>query len=159
MLTDTYIALAEVRPHIGAKVSIATIAVKEPLNLLDFTMQPPFPKMPEVKQGILEDLSELFSRPVAKNDEILDYIPTQFIAEYVKRLGYDGITFSSSVTPEFRKNEPDRHNVVVFNYEKCEAIKSNMFEVERTYVEAKQIDSDRNLLNIESYILERLREI
>ena len=155
-----YIALAEVRPYIGAKVSIATITVKEPLKLLDFTMQASSEKkMSKEKQNLFEDLSELFFTPVAKDDNCIDYIPTQFIAEYVKQQGYDGITFSSSVTPEFRHRNPERYNIVVFNYDKCEVIKSNLFEVERTYIDGKQIDEDESRLDIRNYVDESLSDI
>ncbi len=162
-----YIALAEVRPYIGAKVSIATITVKEPLKLLDFTMQAfPEKRMSKEKQNMFEDLSELFFTPVAKDDNCIDYIPTQFIAEYVKQQGYDGIIFSSSVTPEFRDRNPERYNIVVFNYNKCEVIKSNLFEIERTYVQGKQIDTDQIQLDVrnqknedDAEILNRLKAI
>ena len=56
--------------------------------------------MSPAKINFFADLSALYSKPIANDDDVLDYIPTQFIAEYVKNLGYDGIAFRSSLTPE-----------------------------------------------------------
>ena len=154
-----YVALAEVRPRLGTTVSIATIAVREPLRLLDFTIQHKPSKMSDAKKNLFEDLSALFSMPVTSNDDIIDYIPTQFVAEYAKYMGYDGIAFSSSVTPEFYLYDPNRFNVVVFNYDKCVAIKSNVVMVTRTYIESEQFDADPNELKINNYIEDELDKL
>ncbi len=55
------------------------------------------------------------SKPLRRFDEDLDYIPTQYLCEYVKYLGYDGIEYKSSLN----KNGS---NLVVFYPEKFEAI-------------------------------------
>ena len=156
---NAYIALAEVRPRIGAMVSIATIVAKEPLTLLDFTIQERPSRMSETKKKLFEDISVLFSIPVTHTDDVIDYIPTQFIAEYAKNRGYDGIAFSSSVTPEFYLDNPARYNVVIFNYKKCKVVKSNIVTITRTYLEGVQIDKDSIQLNINSRVEEELDEI
>lgn len=130
-----YIALVEVRPRLGAFVSVATIRVNEGIHILDFTMQKTSKQMTEAKKNLFSDLSMLYSKPIADDDDITDYIPTQFIAEYAKILGYDGIAFRSSLTPELNEQDTtlyqdlDRYNIVVFNFEKCSAIKSNKVEI------------------------------
>lgn len=156
---NSYIAIAEVRPQLGATVSVATISVNQPIILLDFTIRKCPLKMTDAKKNLFRDLSNLYSMPVSNNDNIIDYIPTQFIAEYAKNLGYDGIAFSSSVTPEYYSVDPDRFNVVVFNYEKCSPIKSNLVEITRTYIESSQIDEDFDKLNTSNYIEDVFREI
>lgn len=157
--THPYIAMAEVRPRIGSKVSIAKIKVKETLTLLDFTIKNKPSKMTDAKKNLFDSLSELFSKPVTKDDDILDYIPTQFIAEYAKYIEYDGIVFSSSVTPEYKNKYSDRYNVVVFNYDKCEAIKSNIVKVKYAYMECEQIDDDEIKLNMKCDPEEELSKI
>lgn len=154
-----YVAIAEVRPRLGTTVSLATISVKEPLTLLDFTIRQRPTKMSEAKKNLFDDLSELFSLPVTSDDDIVDYIPTQFVAEHAKYKGYDGIAFSSSVTPEFYDCNPNRFNVVIFNYNKCEAVKSNIFKVTRTYIESEQIDNDIDRLNITNYVQDEFENI
>lgn len=147
-----YTALVEVRPRLGAKVSVAKINVKEKLTLLDFTMKNASERITDTKYNLLSELSILFSKPVTTDDDILDYIPTQYIAEYAKKLGYDGIAFRSSLTPELDEvstridENYDRYNIVVFNYDKCEAIASNVVNVTRNQITCRQTDSDVNKL-------------
>ena len=40
----------------------------------------------------------------------IEYVPLQFVAEYIKGLGFDGIVFSS-ITME------NQYNYVIFNYD------------------------------------------
>lgn len=153
---NPYISLAEVRPRIGAKVSIATIIVKEKLSLLDFTNRNKPAKMTEAKINLFADLSSLFSKPIAFEDDTTDYIPTQFIAEYAKNLGYDGIIFKSSLVPELDSEEGKHSNIVVFNYYKCEPIKSNVFTITSCQIDGKQTDNDPDKLFIKSPVTEIL---
>lgn len=155
-----YTALIEVRPRLGADVSLATINVNEDLTLLDFTLKEIPKKISDAKLNLFADLSMLFSKPVASDDDVLDYIPTQYVAEFAKNLGYDGIVFRSSLTPELEgqdmdeHQELDRYNIVVFNYQKCTPIGSNIINVTRNYLEFEQTDCDSNRLEIHTSILD-----
>lgn len=149
-----YTALVEVRPRLGADVSVATITTNEELTLLDFTLKNIPKRMTDAKLNLFADLSMLYSKPVTSDDDILDYIPTQFVAEYAKRLGYDGIAFRSSLTPEVDNQDVhehqtmDRYNIVVFNYQKCEPTASNIVNVTRNYLECEQTDKDANRIDV-----------
>lgn len=157
---DPYTSLVEVRPRLGAHVSVARIKVNNDMLLLDFTRQSIPNDMSKEKVDLFDDISSLFSKPIAIDDEILDYIPTQFIAEYAKNLGYDGIAFRSSLTPELKDQdtvlhkELDRYNIVIFNYENCEPIKSNVFEIIFNHIESKQIDSDTDKIDMHIPLLD-----
>lgn len=169
---DAYTALVEVRPRLGSQVSVATIRVNEELRLLDFTMANIPSKMSEAKQNLFSDLSALYSKPVTDDDDVLDYIPTQYIAEYAKNLGYDGIIFTSSLMPEihneiqvelrnkapisFKKINFDRFNAVIFDYQKCEPVKSNVMRTFRNFMEFRQNDDDKGRLNVKSALDELL---
>ena len=146
--SDPYISLVEVRPRLSADVSIATIVANEDLILLDFTIKTKPKKMTSPKENLFSDLSKLYSAPIADEDDTFDYIPTQYIAEYTKNLGYDGIAFTSSLTPEDRESSIDRYNIVVFNYWKCSVIKSNIVSVSRNYLDCEQTDDDTEQLKI-----------
>ena len=157
---NLYISAIEVRPRLSSKISVATIEVNEPLRLLDFTISNPSPEMDESKQNLFSDLSDLYSKPVTDEDNMLDYIPTQFIAEYAKNLGYDGIAYKSSLTPEINANSTmDRYNLVIFNYKKCIPIKSNVFAVTNNYIELKQTDTSSEKIHISNFIEEILDDI
>lgn len=156
---NPYISLVEVRPSLGSLVSVATIEVKEPIRLLDFTVQQKPSQMTDAKKNLFLDLSMLYSTPVANTDDILDYIPTQYIAEYVKSKGYDGIAFSSSLVPYINQKHPERCNVVVFNYQKCFVKSSNLISITGIDIESKQIDDDVRKIDVRSFIGEALDEL
>lgn len=156
---DQYLSVIEVRPRVNAKVSVATIFVNEQIRLLDFTVGHKPQRMSKSKYSLFCDLSELYSKPVTIDDDVLDYIPTQFIAEYVKSLGYDGIAFTSSLSPEIKDSGLDRFNIVIFNYNKCTPIKSNVYIITHNYFECKQIDEDPKKSPIINHIEEKLKQI
>ena len=161
-----YTAVLEVRPRLGATVSVATIQVKEKLRILDFTLQEISKKMSPAKINLFTDLSNMYAKPVTDEDDISDYIPTQFIAEYAKRhLNYDGIAYKSSLMPELDSlksplnQKDDRYNVVIFNHEKCVPIKSNIVQVTNHYLDCEQTDDDKKHLNLKSIITETLESL
>jgi hypothetical protein len=65
----------------------------------------------------LATLGQELSKPVRSSDGPTDYIPTQYLCELAKSMGFDGVQYASSVYP-------DGHNVVLFDVDcaKCEAV-------------------------------------
>lgn len=66
-----------------------------------------------------ERISRDLSKPMRRYDSELEYIPTQFICEFIKIFtGADGIRFNSSLHPE-------GNNIVMFNQEimECKSVK------------------------------------
>jgi hypothetical protein len=113
-----YIAIAETRPRLKMLVSLATINVLSNLKLFDLTLKN-LEKTDDSVKELYDDLSELFSKPITFEDDILDYIPTQYIAEYIKNIGYDGIMYKSLFWDEEIADIPNFSNIVIFNKEKC----------------------------------------
>lgn len=134
------LAIYETRPRYGAKVSLATIEVKEPLRILDFTCT--FSRIGNTtKNNLFREISECFSKPVTDEDDVIDYIPTQFIAEYAKKLGYDGIAYKSSL---LRIGDVGTYgtNYTIFNYQKTEAVHSNVLRTDGVRYEFVKEDDD-----------------
>lgn len=162
---DIYTAIVEVRPNLGAKISVATIFVKQEICLLDFALHHIPESMSENKKTVFKDLSMLYSKPITRDDDTLDYIPTQYIAEYAKYLGYDGIVFKSSLTPEFTDWKmpslifKDRYNAVIFNYDKCKAISSDVYKLKYSYVDVEATEDSEGELSVESVLEEALSNI
>ena len=141
--TSPYLSVVEVRPRLGMKVSVATIMVKENLCLLDFSMQSPSEKnLDKTKTNLMGALSQLYSKPVIEDDDTVDYIPTQYIAEYVKNIGYDGIAFKSSLY-----DNKSELNIVVFEYNKCEAVESVVYTVNQNNYSCSLEHNDGNSNN------------
>jgi hypothetical protein len=120
--TDRNVALAEVRPPVGSKVVVAQFDIIRPLRLLDVEALrslsvggSPFDPhcLPrKEKAAFLSDLSEEITKPVMPDDETLNYIPTQVIAEYLASLEnpyLDGMIYLSVQAGD------ETRNVVLFN--------------------------------------------
>lgn len=94
---DSPTALAEMRPWPGARVSVAEGTTTKPLSIADLSGQ--------VSKALDSDgimallLAELVGRPVHQEDP-LEYLTTQYLAQGLKRGRLDGVKFRSAVTPE-----------------------------------------------------------
>ena len=112
----------EVRPIIGDTISVAKFKLNKDVKLYDLTLDIHDIVNNEVLKlpRLYNTIGEMFSKPY--NGDACRYLPTQYIAEEIKNLGFDGLRFRSSL----RK---DRVNIVLFNPEDCEAISSDLVEV------------------------------
>jgi len=155
-----YLSLIEVRPKVGQRVSMATLKVNDILTILDLTLFHIGFDMPEEKQALFRELSLLFATPVNTADNKDDYLITQEIADFIEKLGYDGIAYSSSLTPALNKENYNCANLVIFNYHKCLPVKSNVLELQSKYDDTSsnydyinfvQVDEDEKKLNLISY--------
>jgi hypothetical protein len=90
---------------------------KSNLKLVDLTKLPETPSIFDKENNkqrevlfFLNAFIEDLSKPINKGDEIIDYIPTQVVTEYIKfnpELEVDGISYPSS-------KKPDKENYVIF---------------------------------------------
>ncbi|KVW04399.1 hypothetical protein WK91_35850 [Burkholderia cepacia] len=120
--TSASSAIAEVRPPVGSKVAVAKFILTRPLRLLDLTaledvhltgsvFDPAFKRQLE-RVAFLQRLGVRMTRPVMPDDEALDYLPTQAVADFLATMNeprLDGIVFASAQT---RKGK----NVVLFHH-------------------------------------------
>ncbi len=91
---DEKTVVSEVRPHLGAKVVLSTAEALEDLKILDLT------KMDNDNSNInnfRKMISNFFSTPYAPGDTELEYLPTQYIAEFIKNKGFDGVKYKSAM--------------------------------------------------------------
>lgn len=140
---EPYTALVEVRPYLGTTVSVAEIEVTESLNIADFTYEA-YEKHEGFERYLLLLIMADFASPSDSN--IKSYIPTQYVAEFIKTLGYEGIRFSSSL-------HQWGQNFTIFNFGKCKAISSKLYKIKDICFEAERIAPK----NENDLIHERLR--
>ncbi|MDR9399740.1 MAG: RES family NAD+ phosphorylase [Salibacter sp.] len=82
----------------------------------------------------LKRLEQELSKPLRRHDdEMLDYLPTQYLCEYVKSLGYDAIEYGSSL-------HDGGINLAVFDDSKLEITDVNVYEVTSV-----KLDTDPNI--------------
>lgn len=115
------VAIAEVRPPVGSRVVIAKFEIVRPLQLFDLTatkyvnekgsiFDPAFAE--RVRLAIfLHSLEARMVRPVMPDDEAIEYLPTQAVADFLATTNtprLDGIIFPSVQVR-------DGINIVLFN--------------------------------------------
>lgn len=114
--------VAEIRAPVGSHVVMAKFELLRPVRLLDvnalmeiYVDVSHFDPDYEIRYGRAAFLRSLVSeicRPVMPQDKVLEYLPTQAVAEYLANKVHprlDGIIFPSSQTK-------GGHNVVLFNH-------------------------------------------
>ncbi|CUJ30121.1 RES domain-containing protein [Cognatishimia activa] len=106
--TAPEIAIAEVRPPVGSWVAVGRFNITRPIRLLDLTALGDLQEDGSIfdpgyaerltRMMFLRTLCALMARPVMPDDQELEYLPTQAIADYLSTEGQvplDGILFPS----------------------------------------------------------------
>ena len=134
----------EVRPDYLDRVDIGEFLIKEDnLKIVDFTEKINLFKVfyeegedvfkQKVKRRVLFDvISKDLSRPLRSFDTELEYVPTQYICEFFKDRGADGIMFMSSVRESGK-------NLVLFYPNKAECVDVHPYEVNKIVIDKRLI--------------------
>ena len=106
---DEYTALSETRPGILSFISLAELESLDELKILDLWIDI------NVSNKISDhsELASRFSAVIAENEKRIDYLPMQFVAEYVKHKGADGIRYASFQSQGGK-------NIVIFKKERSD---------------------------------------
>lgn len=149
LATQVDTAVAEVRPWIGAEVTIGFFKILSDLNIVDTSGDKPKSTLSlyefvnidqedfdirrkpnhvytsvEKEEYIWGDINSTFSRPISPNDSLLKYLPTQFVSEKLKTEGYDGVAYRSSL------NEKG-YNIALFDPQKAKCINCRMYKIKK----------------------------
>ncbi|HWM68734.1 MAG TPA: RES family NAD+ phosphorylase [Steroidobacteraceae bacterium] len=111
-------AVSEIRPHTGETACVAKFTTPPDLKVVDLrrprkTVSPFL--LPDASDIVrmrgdlpfLERLGEELTRPVLPHAAAIDYTPSQYLCEFIKKRGYDGVVYRSSVS--------DGINLALFN--------------------------------------------
>lgn len=112
---DIKTTLYEIRARLYDCVSVGKFIAQRDLELINLTLLDeisPFSLNMDylvyaVNINHLRKISEEISTPV-RNESTLDYLPTQYISDYIKSRGYDGIVYRSAM-------QHDSLNLAIFN--------------------------------------------
>ncbi len=123
-------ALAEVRPWIGALISVAQLETERELNVIDCSKYHAAENFLNIfddhtrsrEDGIWMAIDRAFATPVSKEEEAKDYIPTQILAELFKADGYDGVVYKSLLSD-------DGFNVTLFNLGHAKVVNCSLFKL------------------------------
>lgn len=119
---DNITPIYEIRPFIGQTVSVAEFKLMQDIKVYDLTLDiqeetaDPNIHFPSLYNSI----GKMFSKP--HNGDASKYIPTQYLAEEIKKMGFDGLRFNSSLYD-------GGVNLVLFDPDRCKAVSSDLVEV------------------------------
>lgn len=71
---------------------------------------------------IIRKIGDEVAKPMRRFDRTLDYVPTQYICDYIKQLGYDGIKFKSTLVS-------GGINYAIFNEKKFSCINVKVVQI------------------------------
>jgi hypothetical protein len=102
-------AISEIRPHTGEMACVADFTTPLDLKLVDLR-NPRKMVSPFIYEGaedilklradlpFLEQLGDELTRPVLPQSAAIDYTPSQYLCEFIKKCGYQGVIYRSSVS-------------------------------------------------------------
>lgn len=139
-------AIAELRPHTGDEAAVADFTVPS-IRAVDLRnprrhVSPFFLSDMEsigqlrVDLPLLERLGSELTRPVLPRGAAYEYIPTQYLCEFIKNCGFEGVVYRSSVSP-------DGINLALFDPQAAAGGNVTRFSVDRVSVnvtEATHVD-------------------
>lgn len=133
--SDKETGVSEVRPWLGALVSVAQLTPKRLLKLVncvdggdgrnDLYLDEPSLEIRE--QAVWRALGRAYSEPVDPDPGIAEYAPTQVLAEHFKKLGYDGVTYRSTLGKGF--------NIAVFDLDALDVVDVRLYPVSAVHYE------------------------
>ena len=101
-------AISEIRPHTGEVACVATVEIPPDLKVIDlrsprkhvspFLLEEDEIGLMRAEIGFLERLGEELTRPVLPQGAAIDYVPSQYLCEFIKKCGYGGVIYRSSVS-------------------------------------------------------------
>lgn len=112
-----FVAIGKFRLKEDMKVvKLRTVEIRSPFeeNIFDKLVYQPF------LQGLENDLS----KPLRRFDSELDYLPTQYLCEFIKHIGFDGVEYGSAMNK-------GGINLAIFDDSKFECFDSKVVEVSK----------------------------
>lgn len=86
-----------------------------------------------INKEILEKISTEISRPLSRNDSDLDYLPTQYLSDYIKFKKFDGIEYVSTLNN-------NGYNIAMYNLDIFECLSIEQHKIHRLDYKFKKIE-------------------
>jgi hypothetical protein len=132
LANDITTTLYEARASLFDYVTVGDFRLKEDIKVINLREGEAYDPILLAEEDDLEDfmihfpfiskLEQELSKPRRRSDSEFDYLPTQYLSEFIKSMGFDGVVYQSSLNPE-------GYNLTIFNPLKVECIKTGVHEI------------------------------
>lgn len=144
-------AICEIRAKSYDYVTVGKVVLNKDIKIIDMSRInniSPFEGCIDITQYAvnkihLDEIAKEITKPLRGEESILDYVPTQYICDFIKSLGYDGIKYKSTMN-----EKEEGYNIAIFNEElvNCldskvkvgktpiECVKTKVFDIRVSYV-------------------------
>lgn len=125
LASDEQTAISEVKANAFDFVSIGKFRLLKDINIVNISSLNSISPVLytsgleslTANMKIFNEIAKEIEKPLRRTDSKLEYLPTQYIVEFIKSKGYAGVEFKSTMSY-------DGHNIAVFDESllKCEAV-------------------------------------
>ncbi len=132
-------ASAEIRPHTGDVACVADFTIpaltavdlRDPRKLVSPFILSDASQIGQLRADLpfLERLGDELTRPVVPQRAAIDYIASQYLCEFIKKRGFDGVVYRSSVS--------DGINLALFDPSKATGGTVNLYNIARVHVDVE----------------------
>lgn len=144
-LADTIkTTLHEIRAGIFDYVTVGNFKLKRDIEIIDLANLDKISPFIASDKGIdftqhainiehLKMISQEIAKPLRRHDSTLDYLPTQYVSDYIKNQGFDGIEYISTMCS-------DGFNLAVFDETLFKCTKTTVYDIKSLSYSYDQID-------------------
>jgi hypothetical protein len=144
LANDVITTLYEVRASLYDYVTVATFRLVENIRVINLSHSTydifelaELEELEALEQVMIhgtfiDKLEQELSKPRRRSDSELDYLPTQYLSELIKSMGFDGIEFKSSL---YHKGV----NLAIFHPEKFNILDTHVYDIQNINLEYTKI--------------------
>lgn len=134
--SDDLTVLSEIRANLYDYVTIGKFQIKNKIKIVDLSSiakMSPFIYGGNIEQfavnrQVFQEMSNEIAKPLRRTDSVLEYLPTQYISEFVKSQDYDGVGYESTL-------RRGGYNIALFDESLVECINVKTVEVTKIQYE------------------------
>lgn len=142
LASDSDTAISEIRPQVESRVTIGKFRVNDKISVIDLrnpNIGSPFKWGDKLEfvlkiQGFLRMLGSILSKAVDRDEMPSEYLPTQYLCEFIKNQRFEGILYKSFLG--------SGHNIVLFGEDKVECVDTNLYKVTSITVQSEEVGKE-----------------
>ncbi|HUS89901.1 MAG TPA: RES domain-containing protein [Desulfosporosinus sp.] len=139
LASDSDTAVSEVRSQVHNTITVGKFKVNNKISVID--LRNPYIDNPFMWgdrlafvldiYNFLRLLGDILSKPVDRDKTTIEYLPTQYLCEFIKNQGFEGILYKSFLG--------SGHNIVLFGEDKVDCIETKLYKVASIKVESEEV--------------------